>query len=293
MLLGNYSVHNRNPIRYLGGGLATPEVNHQSNFNRGGAKKNRQYVEQTTAANKQFSLPYGYYESYTWQMPQVGGDLSARRTADFSLDATGAGVLGLPTEGTATFTIVFADADGQLISSGIGSAALTFTTNTPVLTASLNAIGAADFTITSNTPILGAEASLLGTSSFVISTNTPVVFPLNDSSPLRTATATITFTGGMTPYAIGIMEGTTEEAGLTNAGIANSVWNSFLSNYTEAGSAGKALATASSGGVDLVAMAQAILDAAELTPIHANVKKMNSANLLGTGVEADKWRGSV
>lgn len=32
---------------------------------------------------------------------------------------------------------------------------------------------------------------------------------------------------------------------------------------------------------------------AALNPIHANVKKMNSTTLLGTGIEAEKWRGNV
>ena len=39
--------------------------------------------------------------------------------------------------------------------------------------------------------------------------------------------------------------------------------------------------------------ATALLAAATATPIHANVKQMNSTAVLGTGIEADKWRGSV
>lgn len=35
----------------------------------------------------------------------------------------------------------------------------------------------------------------------------------------------------------------------------------------------------------------AILAAAQITPIHSNVKLMNSAALVGTGVDGDKWRG--
>lgn len=173
-------------------------------------------------------------------MPQKGGDLSARRTADFSINTTATGVLGLPATGSATIYIDFANAAGQLISSGNGSASLAITTNSPLLTASLNGIGAAGFVINTNTPTLGAKASLI-------------------------ASATITFTGGITPYAIGIMRGTTEEAGLTNAGIANSVWNSLLANYNETGSAGKALSLASSGGVDITALVQAMVDEGIMT----------------------------
>lgn len=193
MLLGNYSVHNRNPLRYLAGSTATPEVNHQSNFNRGGAKKNRQYVEQTTAANKQFSLPYGYYPVYTWQIPQVGGDLAARRSSDFGIDGTATGGLGMPGEGTADFSITTNNPDGQLVTTvaaGGAPASFGISTNTPLLTASIGGTGSAEFGIDTNTPTLGAEANL-------------------------TATAEFGLDGTLTAYAIGIMEGSTADQGVT------------------------------------------------------------------------------
>lgn len=77
----------------------------------------------------------------------------------------------------------------------------------------------------------------------------------------------------------------------TAEGVRDAVWNALLANYPGLGTAGKALASAGSGGVDLEALAQAILAAAQVTPIHSNVKKMNSADVIGSGIEADKWRG--
>lgn len=193
MLLGNYSVHNRNPLRYLAGSTATPEVNHQSNFNRGGAKKNRQYVGQTTAANKQFSLPYGYYPSYCWLLPQVGGDLAARRSGDFGISPSATGGLGMPGTGNSDISITTNTPDGQLVTTvpaGGAPASIGISTNTPLLTASISGVASATFGIDTNTPTLGAEANL-------------------------TASAEFGLDGTLTAYAIGIMEGSTADQGVT------------------------------------------------------------------------------
>lgn len=147
-------------------------------------------------------IPLGYLDGGSWVLPQKAGNLSSHNEADFSFTTTGLAVGGITTNATTSFTFT-AEATGSLIASGEGSTTFTITTNTPALTASLNAVGSADFTISTNTPILGAIASLIGEANFTI-------------------------TGTLTPYAIGIMEGTTEEAGLTNAGIANSVWGKVI-----------------------------------------------------------------
>ena len=255
-------------LRFAGAGLSsgiTPSSLLQ-NFHMTGRDRNKYCGEGITS--KLASVPNGNTHPVSWVLPQFAGAISAYSTARISVTTTGLAYGGKALEGTTSFTIDTNIPNGELIAFGNGTATLTIESNTPLLTASISGTGSASFTINTNTPLLGAIADLI-------------------------ASGTMTVSGGLTAYAVGFMEGTTEEAGLTNAGIANSVWNSFLSNYTETGSAGKALATASSGGVDLVAMAQAILDAAQLTPIHANVKQMNSTAVLGTGVEADKWRGNV
>ena len=36
-----------------------------------------------------------------------------------------------------------------------------------------------------------------------------------------------------------------------------------------------------------------IMQQAQITPIHADTRKMNGANVLGNGTENDKWRGNV
>jgi len=236
MLLGNYSVLNRNPLRYLGGGTATPQCNHQSNFNRGGARKNRQFVDQTTAANKQFSLPYGSYPTYAWLIPQVGGDLSARRSADFGIEPSATGGRGYPGFGSATIGIDTNTPAGDLVTTvpaGGAPASIGISTNTPQLTASIGGTGSASFGIDANTPTLGAEASLIGAASFGLD-------------------------GTLTRYAIGIMSGTTTDAGLTVDSVVSGVWGALAAAYNDSGTMGNKLNTASSGGVDLAALADAV-----------------------------------
>ena len=165
------------------------------NYNRTGMKRNITAGEGIT--DDKVGLPMGYVMK-GWQMPQKAGMISAR-VNDVSISATGNAVMGYPIEASTTITISIADAEGQLISSGEGSATITLSTNSPLLTASISGTGEAGFTIALNSPILGAEANVEGG-------------------------ATMTITGVMTPYALGHMEGTTEEAGLTVSGITNSVW---------------------------------------------------------------------
>jgi hypothetical protein len=62
-------------------------------------------------------------------------------------------------------------------------------------------------------------------------------------------------------------------------------------NYTVPVQA-QGISTSGSTGPSAEDIVIAILAAAQITPIHANVQKMNDANVLGTGIESDKWRGA-
>jgi hypothetical protein len=260
------------------------------NYNLTGMKRNITAGEGIT--DLKAGLPMGYVMR-GWQLPQKAGMISSRAAA-LSVTPTGSMLRGFPISGTAGLTIETNTPEGQLIVSGTGTATVVINTNAPLLTASVGGTGSAEFSITTNIPVLGAKASGSGAATISISTNVPVIFPLNDASPLREGSATITLTGTLTPYAIGQMNGTTDvTTELTAESISASVWNAILADFNENGTAGKALASAGSGGVDLEALAAAILAAAQVTPIHADVQKMNGATVYGTGVEADKWRGNV
>lgn len=293
-LLGNgYLALSPLPMNYVGGavGVAYPG-NNRAMFARG----NR--MNQFSAFGQLASLPDGVSPHYSWVPRNKAGRMSAR-SHTFTIRPTAVGGLGMPGSGSATITISTNEPDGELIVSGSGSTTFTISTNNPLLTASVNGTGSASFTIETNVPILGAEANIIGTGSISITTNAPMMYPLDDESPLRTATATIIFDGSITRYAVGHMVGTTEVTDVvTNESVAAAVWNAMLLQFQDAGSAGEALAAAGAGGVNYTALASAvwehatrsmttaerddaaaaILAAAQVTPIHSEVKNIEEVS---------------
>lgn len=170
------------------------------------------------------AIPDGFRHPMSWKMGTKAGSLSSHVEADLTVTGAANGLRGLPGEASASFSITTNTPSGELIVSGTGTATLLLDTNTPLLTASLNGAGSASFTVETNIPLLGAEASLVGTTTMVISFADADILPLDDSPVLRDATASFSFAGTLQSYAVGYMEGTTEEAGLTPTGIANTVW---------------------------------------------------------------------
>ena len=177
------------------------------------------------------AVPTGY-GSGAWVMAITAGGISGQ--SGVAIASTGSGVLGLPGTGGASITLTFADASGQLISSGSGAAALSIALNNALLTASLNGSGTATLTITPNAPVLGAKADL-------------------------TASASLQITGTLQPYAVGQMTGSTVDTSvLTVDAIASAVWEALAAQHTNSATMGGKLNTASSGGVDLNALAQSV-----------------------------------
>ena len=160
--------------------------------------RNRNLTAGEGITNDKVGVPVGATHPVAWILPQNPGLISARAQA-ISIVAQGLALAGYPIEGETTITVSIADADGQLISSGQGTAAIVVETNNPLLTASISGEGEAEFSVTTNTPTLGAEASLIATSAIV-------------------------FGGSLVPYAIGSMAGTTIDSGvLTAQGVAAAV----------------------------------------------------------------------
>lgn len=222
------------------------------------------------------SVPNGNTHPSSWIMAWKAGGMSAR-VSDVAITGTADGLMGLPTSGSTTITFTVSDADGQLITSGSGSTSFSISTNTPLLTASINGVGSTSFAITTNTPVLGALADLIGECSFSLS-STASILPIEDDSPLRTGSVTFSISGELVPYAIGHMEGSTiDESVLTPNQIAATVWSSAASEFNDAGTMGNKLNTASSGGVDLNALAEAVWDyqsAEELTEMIEFLQKI-------------------
>ena len=86
------------------------------------------------------------------------------------------------------------------------------------------------------------------------------------------------------------MVGTTDVATeLTADSLAAAMWLALAADYNDAGTMGNKLNTASSGGVDMDALAQAILAAAQITPIHTDIRRVLGDPVGGDGTEANPW----
>lgn len=286
-LLGNISLLHRSPAKYTTG---TVGFNDRANWNKPGMMRNRGDLTLSTFW-KYDSVPSGMYAGTAFFVPQKAGSIRGRES--ISLDANGLAVGGITTTGTAqltmdfsvaqvyplddsppartasgSFSINFSSATGQLISSGSGSALMQFTLSDALLTASIGGIGSANFIISTNSPLLGAITQGSGSSTILISTNTAIVYPLNDTSPIRTASGSMNFSGSLSPYAIGSMQGNTESTTvLTPDSIASAVWNALAADVNTPNTTGNKLNTASTGGVDMTALVNAILDDARFKKV--------------------------
>lgn len=181
MLVGNRSVLHKSPGRFLSGTVASID---RSAFSKPGMLRSAHF-------SLLAGVPNGHLAPSAWLLPRAGGALSSANFAGLALGAAGAGVLGMPGTGGASFIVAFAAAAGQLIVSGSGTAGMVVSSNTPLLTASLAGVGAAAFTLGA-AGTLGALAGGAGMAAIAIS-------------------------GALVPYAIGSMQGSTVDAGVLTA----------------------------------------------------------------------------
>lgn len=200
MLLGNYSVLNKSPLRFFGGSTVSPQVGVRSNFNTSGSARNRFYVDQRTTALSLYSVPEGTYAGKAWLLPQKSGAISGQNSVFMTFGGVGSGALGKAAAGTGTVTFSLSGLGG-LISSASGTCGIAFTASGGLF-ASKAASGTANIALSSTGAItgLGHTGGSAGTA-------------------LACAWA---------PYAIGWLGGTTAESGLTPNGIANAVWQKVI-----------------------------------------------------------------
>lgn len=166
-------------------------------------------------------------------------DASPLRTASATIEITAAGA-------------------GEMKSSGTGSTALSITVADAVLVGIFDAVGQTGLSITTNTPTLGAEASGVGL-AVVELVASAWLLPSNDTPPARTASALISMSGSLTPYAVGNMIGNAlPYTELSPQSLAQAVWGAPAGESNQAGTMGSKLNTASSGGVDMDALAEAV-----------------------------------
>lgn len=235
-LIGNRSVLNKSPGRFLNAGVGT----FRSEFSKHGMRRSAAYSSLS-------AVPNGHLSPSAWVLPRTSGGMSSINFTTATVSGSGLAVGGVTSTGDSSFSLVFDTAAGQLISSGNGTASLSITCDPLLLTASINGEGSTTLTLTTNAATLGAEASITGTALLELSVANATILPLDDDSPLRTGTATLTLTGTLVPYAIGSMSGTTEEAGLTPNGISNAVWGKVIESGFSADQIMRLLASFAAG----------------------------------------------
>ncbi len=213
------------------------------------------------------SAPDGYGMKTPFPPIKAGG-ISAWNDTITNFQMSAALIQGGPMEGTATITIDQAGGLSMVVGLSGSAAVVTLTGNSMVLRMTVGLTGSGAFQLTGDN-------------------NLALIVPFEGASTVMTMgpggtdlRERLSMSGEWTPF-----------TDLSPENLAREVWNALLSQYQGDGTAGKALSTASSGGVDLNALAQAVLDKLNAASIPVNAVKMNGANVIGDGSEAEPWRG--
>jgi len=234
MLLGNYSVYNRLPLKFLGGSTASPEVNHAPNFRRGGRLRNRQLQDQTTAAYPLWAVPSSYYPPYTWMMPNKIGELASRFNITGSGGVTATAQSGYNIEAALTGA---GDIPNSVSIGLIVSIAAAISASGGITSAATEALASMVAALTGSSSVAATAAGLADLGAVL--TGAGVVVAGNTA--LMDIEANIRGYGELTPE-----------------GLRDAVWSAILTNYPDAGTAGNTLALAGSGGVDYDTLATAV-----------------------------------
>lgn len=198
-LHGNYSVLHKSPATFIGGGIISGA---KSGWNKHGISRNFGLVVGTDAPSmleKNLSaIPHGSTTGGAWLFARTDGGRHARSEIFIGASATGA--LGRNMVGNSTMTIG-ASGVGGLIAGGVGTAALSIGASADIA-ATVGGVGTAAISLSASA-VTGALGWLQGESTLQVS-------------------------GTLESYALGWMTGTTEESGMTAAGIANTVWSKII-----------------------------------------------------------------
>lgn len=206
--------------------------------------------------------PIGALHPSSWMLPQKPGALSSHNEA----------------QGSSTTTLSLAS--GRNIAASADGASTTQATLQLVV--SLAGTSAGSAAVSGN---VAASLTAAG-STAAVSTAAATISAL--------AWAYGTTEGGcaasLTPYATGRLYGSISPfTELSPENLAASVWESLAASFNDAGTMGNKLNTASSGGVDLGALADAVLAAAAATPIASNIKQVNDITVTGDGQTGTEW----
>jgi len=220
MLIGNYSVLNKTPGRWVSGGstAGTNQAQSRANWGKTGSIRGFSLQHGNATALKLHGVPTGYYTG--WMLPITAGSLSSNYNAIGASVLAGAMAAGINITGSLAGSEL-AVAIGQLIVSA-GGAATGSTTLSGNVVASLAATGYANGSGTA-TANIGALVWGSGSAAGV-----------GDATLVSYATGRLS--GSITPF--------TE---LSPQSLAAAVWNELIANHQEPGSMGAALYGAGGG----------------------------------------------
>lgn len=205
-LRSNGNTFSSTGVQHFGVTAALSAYPHVLNQNFAQTNRIRNLTAGEGITDDKVGLPMGYVDK-GWMMPQKAGMISSRG-ANFGFTDTGT-ILGgkaletTPPEPSFGFTAV---ATGGLVSTVPAAGApatFGFATNAPLLTASLSGDGSATFGFSFANALLGALGGM-------------------------TVTAEFGMDGTLTSHAIGIMEGTTAESGVTIDNIVTALETAVL-----------------------------------------------------------------
>jgi hypothetical protein len=201
MLIGNFSVLQKTPGRFLTGSSASVEAFVRSNWSKPGANRNIQFRDQDTTARSGLSIPDGNFPQVAWMMPTKRTFISSRNENPSVATAAGALAGGKAVAGTAA-SVSTCSGSGQLISSAAGTAASTST-------ATINVYA---------TKALGGTAASTSTASLT-----------KKALAWVAGTAASSSSASMTPRAKGAIAGeSTTATVLSPQGLADAVWSQAI-----------------------------------------------------------------
>lgn len=178
MLIGNYSVLNKSPGRWLAGSVAS---NNRSNCNTNGMHLGR---FTNSAWSKVDSHPRGYYPPYAWVFAKTAGSMASTNLTNGSCIVTASIAGGLPGEGTAAGSSTATASLGLILPATATSAGSSTVVGSLIGVAAVVGDSAGTSTVTGS---VGALASLV-----VVASGTCTVS--------GTLTATGVLAGDITPF---------------------------------------------------------------------------------------------
>lgn len=247
-LLGNYSVLQKSPAKYLTG---TVGFGDRSNFNKPGMMRGRG----TSAVWQYDAQPSGFYAGRAYFPPVKAGRIVSRNV--IKVQAAASGAMGKPASAMASMAIV-SYASGGLIAGGVA---------------------VCGFSISAAVSIAGL-ASGRATGAIQISASAAI-----GASAFGVASSVIRVNAFAQPYALGYMKASTQDnTVLTAKAISTQVWAALAANNSAAGTMGQKLNSAASGGVDYTALAAEIITQLEGSQVLA--REQTSKSILNAALAA-------